>query len=91
MKDIKRVRLKIFGLVQGVNFRYYTKKQAEKLNLTGYAKNNPDGTVEVEAEGEEDKINQLIQLVKSGPPLARVEGIEIQERAIKKEEGFYIL
>lgn len=59
----------VFGKVQGVFFRKYTKQQAEKLNLTGWCENTRDGTVRGEIEGPEDKINQMKQwLEKTGSP-----------------------
>lgn len=59
----------VFGKVQGVFFRKYTKQQAEKLSLTGWCENTRDGTVRGEIEGPEDKINQMKQwLEKTGSP-----------------------
>lgn len=69
--------IKIYGLVQGVNFRYYVLRQAELLNLKGYVKNNQDGTVEIATEGKESDIKKLIELVKSGSPSALVENVEV--------------
>ena len=58
---MKCVHLLISGKVQGVFFRDNTRKKAEELGLKGYAKNLEDGTVEVVAEGNEEKINDLIK------------------------------
>ncbi|MFX1410399.1 MAG: acylphosphatase, partial [Promethearchaeota archaeon] len=48
---MKRIKIKVYGLVQGVFFRYTTRKVARNLGLAGYVKNMPDGSVLIEAEG----------------------------------------
>lgn len=87
---VKRAKIKVFGLVQGVNFRYYTKEQAEKLNLAGWVKNEPDGSVIIIAEGEEENIKKLIDWSKSGPPLASVSNIEVEWEKPLGEKGFEV-
>ena len=71
-----RIKIKVFGLVQGVFFRYTTRKVARKLGLNGYVKNMPDGTVYIEAEGPKDKLIELLEFSKQGPKYARVEKVE---------------
>jgi len=88
---MKKVHLKIYGLVQGVNFRYYTKDLAEKLNLSGFIRNNLDGTVEIEAEGEEKSLKKIITFAKTGPQLAKVDNIEIHFKEPVGEKGFKVL
>lgn len=68
----ERCHLIVSGRVQGVCFRMYVQTEAQRLQLTGWCKNNPDGTVEIVAEGEPDKLCQLRDRCKKGPPLARV-------------------
>jgi len=75
MKELKII-IKVFGLVQGVFFRYTTRKIARKLGLTGYVKNLPDGSVYIEAEGPNDKIYELLEFSKKGPRHAQVEKVE---------------
>lgn len=70
---MKRIIINVYGLVQGVFFRYTTRKVARKLGLTGYVKNMPDGSVYIEAEGPEDKLNKLLEFAKKGPKHAQVE------------------
>lgn len=66
----------VHGLVQGVGFRYSTQREALKLGLTGYAKNLDDGSVEVLACGETEKVEQLIAWLKAGGPRsARVDKV----------------
>ena len=75
MKEL-RVKIKVYGFVQGVFFRYNTRKLARRLGLTGYVKNLPDGTVYIEAEGPEDKLIELLEFSKQGPKHAFVEKVE---------------
>ncbi len=75
---MKRLHLKIYGLVQGVYFRSTARQKARELRLSGWVKNRPDGTVETVAEGEEEKLNEYKKWCKIGPPEARVE--EVQEK-----------
>lgn len=72
-----RVHILINGRVQGVFFRKFTRDHATRLGLTGWTKNLPDGRMEVVAEGDKKKLIELIKLIKKGPPLARIEKIEI--------------
>ena len=71
----------IFGSVQGVNYRYYTKKTADSLGLKGYVKNNPDGSVNVLAIGKETSVNELIEWCKKGPKFANVK--ELKEKEVE--------
>ncbi|MHA1804532.1 MAG: acylphosphatase [Promethearchaeota archaeon] len=75
---MKRIIIKVYGLVQGVFFRYTTRKIARKLGLTGHVKNMPDGSVYIEAEGPEDKLLELLEFAKKGPRHARVERVEYE-------------
>lgn len=62
---VKQLRAIFSGQVQGVGFRASVQNWAEGLGLTGWVRNNPDGTVEVEAEGEEEKLRKLLQTINS--------------------------
>ncbi len=68
----RQVHIVVNGLVQGVGFRYFTFRKAKELGLTGFVKNLPDGTVEVEAEGEQGMLQELIDAIKIGPRSAVV-------------------
>lgn len=74
--NISRIRIKVFGYVQGVFFRYTTRKFAQRLGLTGYVKNLPDGAVYIEAEGPQEKLMELLEFSKKGPKHAQVEKVE---------------
>jgi acylphosphatase len=86
----KRAIIKVFGLVQGVNFRYYTKRKAEDLGVVGWVKNEADGSVTVVAEGDEENLKELIEWVKKGPPLASVKKVRIEWKMPKGEKGFEV-
>jgi len=68
--------------VQGVFFRFQTNTLSKELNLTGWVKNEDDGSLIIVAEGEEENLQKLIEWAKKGPLLARVDKIEV-----KWEEG----
>lgn len=66
----------VHGMVQGVGFRYSTQHEAQRLGLTGYARNLDDGSVEVVACGEAEKVERLIEWLKAGGPRsARVDKV----------------
>ncbi len=73
---MKKIKIKVFGRVQGVFFRYTTRKIARKLGLTGYVKNMPDDTVYIEAEGPKDKLDELLKFSKKGPKDAIVKHVD---------------
>lgn len=71
-----RSRFIIRGLVQGVGFRWFVWRQAEKLGLKGYVRNMRDGSVEVLAEGPESAVEALGRALERGPSMARVDRVE---------------
>ena len=75
----------ITGKVQGVGFRNFTQLNARQLGIKGYAKNLPNGKVEVVAEGDKAQLDALVALLEKGPRFARVESLEIDERPFKEE------
>jgi acylphosphatase len=75
---MKRIVIQVYGLVQGVFFRYNTRKIARKLGLTGLVKNLPDGSVYIEAEGPEEKLLDLLKFSRKGPNSARVDNVEYE-------------
>ena len=77
MEDELSVKLIVSGKVQGVSFRWFTVQAAREMGLCGYAKNLPDGTVEVKAEGTKAGLESLIKKVKQGSPFSRVENVEV--------------
>lgn len=79
----KHFTVKVFGKVQGVFFRASAKSEAEKFGLTGFARNEPDGSVYIEAEGKKEKLDKFVSWCKIGPSLAKVKKVEISEDPLK--------
>ena len=75
MTDLAAVQAVVYGRVQGVFFRAFVSQRATELGLNGYVRNVPGGGVEVRAEGERKKLEELIGHLKVGPPAARVEKV----------------
>ena len=90
MKGEVRARAKVEGLVQGVFFRYSTEREAKALGVKGWVRSLPDGSVEVVAEGEREKVERLLRWCHQGPPGARVERVSVQWEEPQGEEDFII-
>ncbi len=87
----KHYNITVRGLVQGVFFRASTQQQARSLNLTGFVRNEADGSVYLEVEGGEESIARLLQWIKDGgPPQGRVAGINVEEGEVIGFTGFTI-
>lgn len=72
-----KVRLLISGRVHGVFFRQSTRERARELGLAGWVRNLENGTVEIEAEGKRESVENLIAWTYEGPPSARVDGVDV--------------
>ncbi len=79
MTQTRRVKVLVYGIVQGVGFRYFTQQEAHRLGLSGHATNLADGSVEAVAQGESKAVDKLIEWLKSGPRTASVDSIEVTE------------
>jgi acylphosphatase len=80
-----RVHIVVHGLVQGVGFRWFVARQAGGLGLRGFVRNHPQGTVELEAEGDRSLIEELIAYVKVGPRSAQVRDLQIEWHEPQKD------
>ncbi len=69
-------RFQVFGMVQGVGFRWFVARHARSLGLTGYARNLPNGSVEVMVDGPEEAMPALERLLRTGPANAQVDRVE---------------
>ena len=76
---MKTHHLRIHGRVQGVWFRESMRLEAERLNVAGWVRNTPDGTVEAVVQGPIAAVDAMIEWAHSGPPLARVDRVEVGE------------
>lgn len=87
-----RVSINIYGQVQGVFFRQSAKQEAEKLGIVGFVKNNVDGSVGIEAEGDEKVLKEFISWCKKGPTSANVKKVEVKwGKTTKDYETFEIV
>lgn len=82
----------VSGRVQGVGFRYATKLKADELGLQGWAENNPDGTVQINIAGDDNKVQQFITAIRNNPTqFSRVEDMNISEITNREDyQGFRI-
>ncbi len=78
----------VSGRVQGVGFRWFVRKHAHYLGLTGWVRNEPDGRVQVYAVGSPDALNELAGWLHKGPPTATVRGVEEREAAVQQLSSF---
>jgi len=90
--DRQAIRLRVFGTVQGVGFRWFVVRAAESAGVDGWVRNLDDGSVELLAEGDRESLEDLARIVASGPPGARVSSVD--RRSAEAEgigRGFRIL
>ncbi|HHS95966.1 MAG TPA: acylphosphatase [Phaeodactylibacter sp.] len=87
----KCLQIRVEGKVQGVWYRASTKRKAEELGISGMVKNKSDGSVYIEACGEEAALEKLIEWCKQGPELAKVNWVICEQVAPKDYRGFVIV
>ena len=80
-----RAYIRVYGRVQGVGYRFFTERHARRLGLKGYVRNLSDGSVEVVVEGDRVRIEELIERLRKGPLLAKVERIDVRWEKPKGE------
>lgn len=80
---VKHLNIRISGGVQGVFFRASTCEKAQEFNIKGFVRNESDGSIYIEAEGEEKKLTQFLNWCHRGSPLARVDKVETHEATLK--------
>jgi acylphosphatase len=88
MSDTKAVNAVISGKVQGVWFRAWTVQQAQKRGLAGWVRNRNDGSVEALFAGPADKVDDMLQACRQGPPLAKVAGVAVTPAPFPHNESF---
>jgi acylphosphatase len=81
--NLRRVRARVRGRVQGVAYRASTRHEARRLGLLGWVRNMPDGSVELEAQGPPDAVEQLLSWCRKGPSLAAVTSVDITDLAVE--------
>lgn len=88
---MKRISIRVSGKVQGVFYRANTEKTARSLGLCGFVRNETDGSVYIEAQGEEDLLNEFTAWCRKGPEKASVSDVKVSEIAAGTEMDFRIL
>jgi acylphosphatase len=86
----KSYRITVCGKVQNVGFRYYTARTAQEFKIEGFVRNEPDGSVYIEAEGDKDALETFVGWCRRGPQWARVDQFEIQEQPLMGYRGFRV-
>ncbi len=87
-----RARVVVSGLVQGVGYRFFVLRHGRSLGLGGYVRNAPNGSVELEVEGESVAVEQLLSLLKDGPTAARVDDVRVEWADFRGEfRGFEVI
>ncbi|SFN21642.1 acylphosphatase [Formivibrio citricus] len=81
-------RIRIYGRVQGVGFRWSTCREARRLGVKGWVRNRDDGSVEIHAQGNAESIAALEAWATQGPPAARVDRMEATAMAIELFDNF---
>lgn len=84
------INIKVIGKVQGVWYRKSTLEEATRIGVKGFVKNEPDGSVYIEAEGTEQQLESLVSWCKKGPELARVDNCEVSESTVVNFTDFRI-
>lgn len=87
---VKHLDINVSGRVQGVAYRFWAQNQAELLSVSGFAQNLPDGSVLIEAEGEENDLKEFVKLCHDGPHFAKVDNVEVKEGKLKSYTKFEV-
>ena len=88
---MKILKIFISGTVQGIFFRQFIKEKADELGLKGFARNLDDGRVEVVVEGKDEKVNEMVEVCKKGPPQSDIKKVETEEIKHQGFEDFKVL
>ena len=88
--DTRAVEVRVTGEVQGVSFRAYAAREAVRLELAGWVRNEPDGAVAARLEGPADKIEEMLGWLHQGSPAADVDGVQVREVAVSGEDSFEV-
>lgn len=87
----KTLHIKVYGIVQGVGFRFFTKQKADALALKGTVQNLTDGTVLIQVTGDNSIVFEFLQWCHNGPPSAQVDKLEYEEVEAFDSDVFKII
>lgn len=75
---MQHIHMMVDGIVQGVGFRYFTMQKAYRYQIKGWVRNNWDGTVEIDAEGDEANMNAFLDAIKAGNGIASIQSVDVR-------------
>jgi len=85
-----RAKAIVSGIVQGVGFRYFASRLADRYKITGYAKNLPNGNVEIDAEGDKSAVSGYLKEIKIGPRFAHITDMKVEWLEPKNYKEFSV-
>ena len=85
----QHLNIKVYGLVQGVFFRKSAKDMADELAVPGWVRNEHDGSVSIMATGEKETLEKFIEWCKDGPPMSKVEKVEVNWLSEVEDFGYF--
>jgi acylphosphatase len=88
--EVVRRRVKVHGRVQGVFFRDSVRERARAHDVSGWARNTPDGTVETVLEGKPEDVERVVRFLQTGPPQAEVQDVEVRQEEPEGLRGFAV-
>jgi acylphosphatase len=91
MAEKARASVTVRGVVQGVGYRFFAVAEARQRDLTGWARNRPDGSVEVVVEGESGLVEEFIAQLRLGPPASRVTNVQVQHGRYTGEFDLFLV
>jgi acylphosphatase len=86
----RSVEVRVTGRVQGVSFRWYAVREARRLGLVGWVRNEPDGSVAAHLEGPDDAVEEMVAWCRHGPPAAGVDRVEVQDAGPSGASSFEV-
>ena len=90
MDPMKAVQARVTGRVQGVSFRWYAQEQALRLGVAGWVRNEPDGSVLLHVEGDDEAVDAMVAWCREGPSMARVGNVAVRDAAPGGARSFEI-
>ena len=87
---MRAVTVKVTGRVQGVSFRWYAVQEAERLGVSGWVRNEPDGSVAAHLEGDDAAVDAMVQWCRDGPSYAWVRNVAVTDARPTGDRGFGI-
>ena len=91
MSELRRQRVRVYGLVQGVFFRDSCRQEAQRRGVAGWVRNAGDGSVEAVFEGDAEAVDAMCRWCQVGPSHARVERVNISAEEPSGAHGFHVI